>query len=221
MIAAREAFGPMLKAQREQRGVTLQAIADSTKISVSLLAALERNDVARWPKGIFRRAFLREYAAAIGMSPEPLVAEFVRLFPDDPCSEAAEANELRLTLECDPRAGRAAARNRVLVAVVEVSGVLLLGAIAAWVLDAALWTTSGVIGLVYYPLANVCVDRTLRLRLRDVVTVPHLSDVLHASTGALRRLRVTWRRPTSMPRLPQDADDGTPRPAPEWRPASN
>ena len=208
MIAAREAFGPTLRAQRERRGITLQAIADSTKISVSLLAALERNDVDRWPKGIFRRAFFREYAAAIGLSPEPMVAEFVRLFPDDPCPEAADANELRLTLESDPRAGRVATRMRVVVALIEVSGVLLLGSIAAWVLNAHLWTTSGVIGLVYYPLANMCLERTPRLRSLYGEIRPQPFDWLRVSAGAPSLLHMIWRRPAlSMPRLSQDVND--------------
>jgi len=63
----RDTFGPHLRQQRESRGLTLKAIADSTKIRESLLAALERNDVSQWPEGIFRRAFLREYAAAVGL----------------------------------------------------------------------------------------------------------------------------------------------------------
>jgi transcriptional regulator with XRE-family HTH domain len=229
LIAAREAFGPTLRAQRERRGIALQAIADSTKISVSLLAALERNDVARWPKGIFRRAFFREYVAAIGLSPEPMMAEFVRLFPDDPCpevsgpySEISGANELRLTLESDPRASRVATRVRVVVALIEVSGVLLLGSIAAWVLNAHLWTTSGVIGLVYYPLANMCLERTPRLRSLYGVIGPQPFHWLRVSAGALRLLHIIWQRPAvSMRRLPQDANDETPPPAPEWRTASN
>jgi cytoskeletal protein RodZ len=90
-MSERDAFGPSLKAERDRCGITLQAIADSTKIGVSLLAALERNDLSRWPKGIFRRAFVREYVTALGLPPEPIVAEFVRLFPDETCPEIPPA----------------------------------------------------------------------------------------------------------------------------------
>src|SRR5688572_7839951 len=164
LIAAQEAFGPSLKAQRERQGITLQAIADSTKISVSLLAALERNDVAQWPKGIFRRAFVREYAAAIGLPPGQLVSEFSQLFPEEPVPEHLDtASALRLTLEIDPHINRSAARRRVLVAMVELSAVLMLGAVAAWLLGADLRIASGVVGLLYYPLANACVERKPRV----------------------------------------------------------
>ena len=42
----------------------------------------ERDDVSKWPQGNYRRAFVREYAAAIALSAEVVVAEFLELFPD-------------------------------------------------------------------------------------------------------------------------------------------
>ena len=61
-------FGPRLRHERERREISLKSIADNTKISRSLLEALERDDVSRWPTGIFRRAFVRSYAEAIGLN---------------------------------------------------------------------------------------------------------------------------------------------------------
>jgi len=78
----KDGFGTWLRAQRERKGVALQAIAQSTKINISLLEALERDDLSRWPSGIFRRAFIRSYAKAIGLDPEPIVREFLEHFPD-------------------------------------------------------------------------------------------------------------------------------------------
>jgi len=82
-LISRHAFGSRLRTQRERRGVTLESIVDSTKIKLSLLAALERGDASQWPRGLFRRAYIRDYACAIGLPAEPLVAEFVKLFPED------------------------------------------------------------------------------------------------------------------------------------------
>ena len=82
-MISRHAFGSRLRTQRERRGVTLESIADSTKIKRSLLEALERGDASQWPRGIFRRAYLRNYASAIDLPAEALVAEFVNLFPED------------------------------------------------------------------------------------------------------------------------------------------
>jgi transcriptional regulator with XRE-family HTH domain len=80
-MTAQERFGPNLRRLREQRGITLEQLADTTNVDVELWAALERNDFSRWPSGIFARAFVREYARAIGLDPESTVDEFCRHFP--------------------------------------------------------------------------------------------------------------------------------------------
>jgi GAF domain-containing protein len=77
-----ESFGARLRQRREQQQITLTSIAQQTKISVSLLEALERDDVSHWPAGIFRRAFIRAYAQAIGLDPGVVVGEFLELYPD-------------------------------------------------------------------------------------------------------------------------------------------
>ena len=76
-------FGSRMRHAREQRGVSLRQIAEATKISVSVLEALERNDISRLPGGIFSRAFVRSYAAEIGVDPEQTVREFLAQFPHD------------------------------------------------------------------------------------------------------------------------------------------
>ena len=78
----RESFGAQLRQRRERRQITLTTIAEQTKIQLSLLEALERGDVSRWPSGIFRRAFIRGYAHAIGLEPDAVVREFLELYPD-------------------------------------------------------------------------------------------------------------------------------------------
>jgi hypothetical protein len=68
--------------QRQRQQVALAAIAERTKIKASLLEGLERDDASHWPTGIFRRAFIRAYAEAIGLDPDPIVREFLELHPD-------------------------------------------------------------------------------------------------------------------------------------------
>ena len=75
-------FGGRMKRLREERGVALREIAETTKISVSALEALERNDVSRLPGGIFSRGFVRAYAEQVGADPEKTVQEFIARFPD-------------------------------------------------------------------------------------------------------------------------------------------
>jgi hypothetical protein len=90
-----ESFGAGLRQRRERQHISLTTIAEQTKIKLSLLEALERDDVSRWPSGIFRRAFVRTYAHAIGLDPDVVVREFLERYPDpieDGVSGAAAAD---------------------------------------------------------------------------------------------------------------------------------
>jgi transcriptional regulator with XRE-family HTH domain len=84
-------LGTRLREVRERKGVSLTAIAEDTKINVTLLEGLERDDVTRWPGGIFRRAYVRAYAQAIGLESESVVREFVQMHPDPIEEMLAEA----------------------------------------------------------------------------------------------------------------------------------
>jgi hypothetical protein len=75
-------FGPRLRRERERRHIALSSIAANTKINASLFEALERDDVSRWPAGIFRRSFVRAYAEAIGLDADETLQEFLERFPE-------------------------------------------------------------------------------------------------------------------------------------------
>lgn len=116
-------FGSKLREARERRGVSLRQIANSTKISVAALEALERNNISRLPGGIFSRSFVRSYALEVGLDPEEAIREFLAQFPHDSVTvghrssehvednEAIESNRrlavtlLRLTAVSIPIAG--------------------------------------------------------------------------------------------------------------------
>lgn len=79
-MTAQQKFGEALRRRREQRGISLREIAEKTKISASLLAGIERGDCSRWPGGIYSRAWIREYASAIGLDAEQIAARFTKCF---------------------------------------------------------------------------------------------------------------------------------------------
>jgi transcriptional regulator with XRE-family HTH domain len=161
-------FGPRLRRERERRKISLASIAASTKVSVALFEALERDDVSRWPNGIFRRAFIRSYAQAIGFDADDLLKEFLQRFPDpdslrpeaaqppprDPVAAAAAAASLRLKL-ADTTPGfatgsmLAAVRGRWAAVSVDAAIVVVAGA-TLFALVGALWMPLGVFTLVYY-----------------------------------------------------------------------
>jgi transcriptional regulator with XRE-family HTH domain len=108
-----ESFGARLRERREQQQISLSTIAEQTKIKQSLLEALERDDVSHWPSGIFRRAFVRAYAHAIGLEPDVVVREFLELYPD-PAELVEPIPAIAATL--DTTGGGAPIRLRYLVA---------------------------------------------------------------------------------------------------------
>src|SRR5262245_61586986 len=77
-----DSFGSRLRSERERRRIALEVIAENTKISIGLLKGLERNDLSRWPSGIFRRSFIRSYAEAIGLDADETLREFLEHHPD-------------------------------------------------------------------------------------------------------------------------------------------
>jgi Helix-turn-helix domain len=82
VLASEETFGGRLRRERERRQIALSSISANTKINASFFEALERNDLSRWPTGIFRRAFIRAYATGIGLDPDTIAKEFHERFPD-------------------------------------------------------------------------------------------------------------------------------------------
>ena len=190
MNDARQAFSTTLRTHRERLGITLSDIADTTKINVALLTALERGDVSRWPGGIFRRAFFREYALAIGLSPEPLLNEFVRLFPDESAAVAAQEHpeEFRLALAVNHTPATLALK-RLAVAVAELAGVAVVGVGSSWLVAVDMLPAIGFTALAYYPVTNLCVERTVAIRrLRALVKSPipgtRRSETRSSETGS-------------------------------------
>ena len=68
-------FGANLK--RELRGITLEEIAQETKISFQILSYIEADQFDRLPEGIFRESFIRSYSRYLGINEEKTVHEFL------------------------------------------------------------------------------------------------------------------------------------------------
>ncbi len=80
---ARGDVGRTLREARERRGLSLRQISNATKIAMMTLEALERNDIARLPGGIFSRGVVRAYAVEVGLDPEVVIEQFMGQFPQD------------------------------------------------------------------------------------------------------------------------------------------
>jgi hypothetical protein len=71
------AFGNKLRRQREQRGIALDAISNSTKISTRMLRALEDEHFDQLPGGVFNKGFVRAYARQVGLDEEEAITEYL------------------------------------------------------------------------------------------------------------------------------------------------
>jgi cytoskeleton protein RodZ len=89
-----EQLGEELKRAREEAGLSLRDMERRTKISVTALEALERNDFSRLPGGIFGRSFVRAYAIEVGADPDETVTRFIALLEQSE-REAAERRAAR------------------------------------------------------------------------------------------------------------------------------
>lgn len=160
-IRTPEAFCLALKAARERRGISLAKIAEATKVCPSHFAALERGDVRRWPKGLFRRAFFRGYIGMIGVPIAETMEEFARLFPDDTAAATptakpvAAASTLRLSFDTAWDGPKPPIRSRLLAAAIDAGAVLVLAAAASWLLGANAAMMAVFAAMSYFTLATV------------------------------------------------------------------
>ena len=96
-----QSFGAQMRQRREERQIALATIVEKTKIKQSLLEAMERDDLSQWPNGFIRRAFIKAYAQAIGLSPDDVVRDFLDFHGENtadapPLSSLTAIHESRL-----------------------------------------------------------------------------------------------------------------------------
>ena len=202
-MSERDTFGLRLRLEREWRGISLETIASVTRVSPELWAGLEGNDLSRWPSGIFARAFVRDYARAVGLDADEVVGEFCRLFPladrraervlkahgelightvalDTsmvPPTGDRRASGRQLSEEARTRRVRLAPRG--VAAGIDTGTALLVGSAASLVLGTAFWATAGTIGLGYYGVSTVLFGQTPGIRAVEALRqrVPALFTV--------------------------------------------
>jgi transcriptional regulator with XRE-family HTH domain len=186
----KESFGPVLRAARERKGVTLKQLAAETKLSVELWEGLEENDLSRWPKRVFARSYVRDYALRVGLEADDVVNEFCRLFPEwgDRRAERVlreKAQIISHDLDWEdlpaPRHRRASDRPAVPPATffgrhrTRMVGAAIDLAVIVWVTfcavlaGSAFWPSMAVIALVYSVLGSVLVGRSFGLVASDWV----------------------------------------------------
>lgn len=114
-----EPIGAYLARQRVLRGITLEGLAETTRIPVRSLARLEAGVFDAAPDG-FARGFVRTVALALGLPPDETVA---RMLPE---ADADDRKSDRLRVWFQRALGAAALVSVILAAIWTVTGRQLL-----------------------------------------------------------------------------------------------
>jgi len=117
------AFGDRLRREREMRGITLDEITESTKISRRHLEALEREHFDQLPGGVFNKGFVRAYARFLGIDEDQAVADYSAASNEQPEPE----NKFPLEIHEEPNRELNPRRSKLplLFAIAALVGVLL------------------------------------------------------------------------------------------------
>jgi curved DNA-binding protein CbpA len=75
-----EFTGPVLKMMREQRGVSIRTLADTTKLNGRYIEGIEDENYKKLPARPYLRGFLFLYARAIGYEPHRIVNDYLKRY---------------------------------------------------------------------------------------------------------------------------------------------
>ena len=76
-----------LKAYRERRGIALEKVAMVTRIRLHFLHAIEAEEFAKLPGGVYATSYIRQYARVVGYDEAELLQHYHRLTPPEPTDE--------------------------------------------------------------------------------------------------------------------------------------
>ena len=88
------AFGKKFSSARDAKGLSLDQIAEETRISTRFLRAIEQETFHLLPGGVFNRGFIRTYATQVGLDPDMAVAEYQDLTEETVVEEPSRSTEL-------------------------------------------------------------------------------------------------------------------------------
>ncbi len=71
--------GELLRTGREERGLSVQQVADELHLDVRLVQAIEANDFLALGAPVYARGHLRKYASVVGLPPDLVIAQYETL----------------------------------------------------------------------------------------------------------------------------------------------
>ena len=94
-------LGAYLKKTRETHGISIEELASSTKINISVLAALETDNFKKLPAPIFVKGFIKSYLKYLGVDPKEAILFYELLMsptrkPDTKIDELSDRDGVKI-----------------------------------------------------------------------------------------------------------------------------
>jgi len=127
-------FGIELRQEREHRGVSLEAMCASTKLSQRQLLDVEAGNFRELPGGIFRKGFVRSYLNALGLD-EPLWLErFEASYRASGLAESSETEwaDFAVSVRNNRNAGKGQPTGKKWLGVLAMTVLLVLLSLCVW-----------------------------------------------------------------------------------------
>lgn len=132
-------IGVILKAAREEKGLSLDEVQMVTKIRYKHLVALEAGDFDQLPGEVYVKGFLVNFANAVGLNGEEILQKYYAL-KDQASADTRETQNAKSEMiwpePVPPEKGaRPATQGKTPFYIVSIVGLLLAGAIIFWILQ--------------------------------------------------------------------------------------
>ena len=86
MTRAGESNGLNLAATRQAKGLALEDIARATRIGVHFLEAIEAEEFAKLPGGVYAMSYIRQYCRAVGYDEAAVLARYRQQGDSEPAA---------------------------------------------------------------------------------------------------------------------------------------
>jgi cytoskeleton protein RodZ len=117
--AIRSGNGAALRAERERRRTSLDAVARGTLVRMDFLELIEEDRLEDLPSGAYARGFIRAYATYLGLDPKPFITSYEKR-----CGQPAP--ELSRVVRRGVRVPPAAQKRAVKIAITSASFLIIL-----------------------------------------------------------------------------------------------
>ncbi len=117
-------IGSRLKEARESKSMTLEQVQDITKIQKRYLQAIENNEFKVLPGKFYTRAFIREYASAVGLDPEVIMEEHRSEIPE--FEDESIVNYSRVQKSRNESSGKSSGLSRMFPTIITVVLIIFL-----------------------------------------------------------------------------------------------